>query len=88
MGCWLSFPRSQVIKHLIQGFPIDFRITLFSDSDNASGFCRIVSGSCPGLREYGNINSPHYIGHRGFWSNAGGLIALVVLASKSARIRA
>lgn len=37
----------------------------------------IVSGSCPGLREYGNINSPHYIGHRGFWSNAGGLIALV-----------
>eukprot|EP00434_Breviolum_minutum_P018632 symbB.v1.2.016439.t1/scaffold1248.1/size129000/3 len=36
----------------------------------------IVSGSCPGLREYGDINSPHYIGHQAFWSNAGGIIAL------------
>ncbi|CAK8985414.1 Aurora kinase [Durusdinium trenchii] len=36
----------------------------------------IVSGSCPGLRQYGDVYSPHYVGHQGFWSNAGGIIAL------------
>lgn len=41
---------------------------------------RIVSGSCPGLRQYGDVYSPHYVGHQGFWSNAGGIIALTVLA--------
>eukprot|EP00438_Fugacium_kawagutii_P034130 Skav216728 [mRNA] locus=scaffold653:98995:99897:+ [translate_table: standard] len=35
----------------------------------------VVSGSFPGLGEYGNVDSPHFVGHRDFWSNAGGIIA-------------
>ena len=41
-----------------------------------------MSGQCPGLAQFGDPTSPHYIGHEGFWSNAGGIIALTVLTSK------
>ncbi|CAJ1395407.1 unnamed protein product [Effrenium voratum] len=37
----------------------------------------VVRGYCPGLHDYGDPNSLHYIGNYWFWSNLGGIIAFI-----------